>query len=56
MAHFEEISKNTVYGYARVSSKEQANNSSLESQKEELIRQGVGKKIFLLKLALLRIQ
>ena len=32
---FEKISKNNRYGYARVSSKEQAENSSLESQKAE---------------------
>ena len=34
-------SKNIIYGYARVSSKEQAENSSLESQKKELVREGV---------------
>ena len=39
--HFEKISKNNRYGYARVSSKEQAENSSLESQKDELIKLGV---------------
>jgi DNA invertase Pin-like site-specific DNA recombinase len=33
--------KNITYGYARVSSKEQAENSSLESQKKELICEGV---------------
>ena len=38
---FEQISKNNQYGYARVSSKEQAENSSLESQKTELIKLGV---------------
>ena len=38
---FEKISKNNRYGYARVSSKEQAENSSLESQKAELIQLGV---------------
>ena len=38
---FEQISKNNRYGYARVSSKEQAENSSLESQKAELIKLGV---------------
>ena len=38
---FEQISKNNRYGYARVSSKEQAENSSLEAQKAELIRLGV---------------
>ena len=36
--HFEKISKNNRYGYGRVSSKEQAENSSLESQKAELIK------------------
>lgn len=41
---FQEIPKNCRYGYARVSSKSQENNSSLEEQKEELIRQGVPKK------------
>jgi DNA invertase Pin-like site-specific DNA recombinase len=41
IAHFEKIGKNTIYGYARISSKEQADNSSLESQKEELLREGV---------------
>jgi DNA invertase Pin-like site-specific DNA recombinase len=39
--HFEKISKNNRYGYGRVSSKEQAGNSSLESQKAELIKLGV---------------
>ena len=38
---FEQISKNNRYGYARVSSKEQAENSSLEVQKAELIKLGV---------------
>ena len=38
---FEQISKNNRYGYARVSSKEQAENSSLEAQKAELIKLGV---------------
>jgi DNA invertase Pin-like site-specific DNA recombinase len=32
---------NQKYGYARVSSKSQESNSSIESQKEELIKQGV---------------
>ena len=41
--HFEKISKNNRYGYGRVSSKEQAENSSLESQKAELIKLGVPK-------------
>ena len=35
---FGKISKNNRYGYARVSSKEQAENFSLESQKAELIK------------------
>jgi len=39
--HFEKISKNNRCGYGRVSSKEQAGNSSLESQKAELIKLGV---------------
>ena len=38
---FEKISQNKRYGYARVSSREQAENSSLESQKAELIKLGV---------------
>ena len=38
---FEKISKNNRYGYGRISSKEQARNSSLESQKAELINLGV---------------
>ena len=33
--------KNILYGYARVSSKEQAHNFSLSGQKEELLKQGV---------------
>ena len=41
---FEEVSKNRRFGYARVSSKTQEDNSSLEAQKEEFIRQGVPKK------------
>lgn len=41
---FHEIPKNCRYGYARVSSKSQEDNSSLEEQKQELIRQGVPKK------------
>ena len=32
------------YGYARVSSKSQEDNSSLDSQKEELIKNGIHKK------------
>ena len=39
--NFEKISQNNRYGYARVSSKEQAENSSLEAQKAELIKLGV---------------
>ena len=38
---FNEISQNKRYGYARVSSREQAENSSLESQKAELMKLGV---------------
>ncbi len=41
---FEEIPKNGRYGYVRVSSKSQEDNSSLESQKEELMRLGVPEK------------
>ena len=39
--HIKKISKNNRYGYGRVSSKEQAENSSLESQKAELIKLGI---------------
>ena len=39
--NFEGISKNNRFGYGRVSSKEQAENSSLESQKAELIKLGI---------------
>ena len=39
--HFEKISQNNRYGYARVSSREQAENSSLQSQKAELMKLGV---------------
>ena len=39
--HFKKISKNNRYVYERISSKEQARNSSLESQKAELIKLGV---------------
>ena len=39
--HFEKISQNNRYRYKRVSSKEQANNSSLDAQKDELIKLGV---------------
>ena len=40
---FEEIPKNCRYGYVRVSSKLQKENSSLESQNQELMKL---KKIF----------
>lgn len=43
---FEEIPKNCRYAYARVSSKSQEDNSSLESQKQEFLKLGVpGKNI-----------
>ena len=38
---FEEIPKNCRYAYARVSSKSQEDNSSLEAQKDEFLRLGV---------------
>jgi DNA invertase Pin-like site-specific DNA recombinase len=38
---FQEIPKNCKYGYARVSSKSQEDNSSLEAQKKEFIKAGV---------------
>ena len=38
---FEEVPKNRRYAYARVSSKSQEDNSSLEAQKEEFLRLGV---------------
>lgn len=41
---FQEVPKNCRYGYARVSSKSQEKNSSLESQKQEFIQQGVPEK------------
>ena len=41
---FEKIFKNSRYEYARVSSKEQAENSSRDAQKAELIKIGVLKK------------
>lgn len=41
---FPEITKNCRYGYARVSSKSQEDNSSLESQKEEFRKLGVPEK------------
>jgi len=39
--NLKKISHNNRYGYARVSSREQTENSSLESQKAELIKLGV---------------
>ena len=41
---FQDISKNRRYAYARVSSKSQQENSSLESQKQEFMKQGVPEK------------
>ena len=41
---FKEIPKNCRYAYARVSSKSQEDNSSLESQKQELLKQGAPEK------------
>jgi hypothetical protein len=41
---FNEIPENCRYAYARVSSKSQEDNSSLEAQKDEFLRQGVPKK------------
>jgi len=43
-----EISVERRYGYVRVSSKSQESNSSINSQKEELIKEGIleKKKIF----------
>ena len=38
---FEEVPKNCRYAYARVSSKSQEDNSSLEAQKEEFLKLGV---------------
>ena len=38
---FEEIPKNRIYAYARVSSKSQEDNSSLEAQKDEFLKLGV---------------
>jgi len=40
----EEIPKNCRYAYARVSSKSQEDNLSLEAQKDEFIRLGVSVK------------
>ena len=41
---FEEVPKNRRYAYARVSSKTQEDNSSLEAQKQEFIQKGVPEK------------
>ena len=41
---FQNIPKNCRYAYARVSSKSQEENSSLASQKQEFLRQGVPEK------------
>jgi len=41
---FQEIPKSCRYGYARVSSKSQEDNSSLESQKQQFIKQGIYKR------------
>jgi DNA invertase Pin-like site-specific DNA recombinase len=41
---FEEIPKNCRYAYARVSSKSQEDNSSLESQKQEFLKLDVPEK------------
>jgi DNA invertase Pin-like site-specific DNA recombinase len=41
---FQQIPEDCRYGYVRVSSKSQQSNSSLASQKEELIKQGVPEK------------
>ena len=41
---FQEIPKNCRYAYTRVSSKSQEENSSLESQKQQLMDQGVPEK------------
>lgn len=38
---FQEISQNRRYGYVRISSKSQESNSSIESQKQELIQNGI---------------
>jgi hypothetical protein len=46
---FKEIPENCRYGYVRVNSKAQEENSSLESQKKELLRHGFHKKTFVLK-------
>ena len=41
---FEEVSRNHRFGYARVSSQNQEDNSSLEAQKQEFIQKGVPEK------------
>lgn len=41
---FQEIPQNCLYAYARVSSKSQEDNSSLEAQKQEFIKHGVKRK------------
>jgi len=41
---FEKIPNHCRYGYVRVSSKSQESNSSIESQKKELVKQGVPEK------------
>ena len=41
---FDQVPKNCRYGYARVSSKSQEENSSLELQKKEFIERGVPEK------------
>lgn len=53
---FQEIPINYRYGYARVSSQSQKENSSLKGQKQEFIRQGIQKKIFAWRLDLLLIR
>jgi DNA invertase Pin-like site-specific DNA recombinase len=41
---FEEISKNRRFGYTKVSSQTQKDNSSLEAQKQKFIQKGVPEK------------
>lgn len=41
---FDQIPPNCRYAYARVSSKSQEENSSLESQKQEFLKEGVPEK------------
>jgi len=41
---FQEVSKNRRFGYARVSSQTQEDNSSLEAQKQEFLQKGVPEK------------